>query len=181
VAIREILIYPQRKHELRKKSEPVIKLDKKVHALIQDLKDTLNASVEGVGLASPQINRHHRVVAVRLGTEIDGEWQAGLPVVFINPRIIEAKDERKDFDGCLSFPRLYGETVRPHCLFIEGMDEDGLPFKKIFTGVNAVLVHHEIDHLDGILFIDRISNIEDLYRIEENESGEKSRVPITFA
>ena len=88
-------------------------------------------------------------------------------------------DERKDFDGCLSFPGLYGESVRPHRLRVVGINEQGQPFDRLFEGFNAVVVHHEIDHLDGVLFIDRIKSVNDLYTIRENERGEMVRVPYT--
>jgi peptide deformylase len=178
MAIREILVYPQHKAELRQRSEPASVFGRQVRRLIRDLKDTLQASSDGVGLAAPQINVHLRVVVVGLGTETEVKWQAGPPVALVNPQIIEASDERRDFDGCLSFPGLYGETKRPHYLRVTGLDEQGHPFECIFEGFNAVLVHHEIDHLDGVLFIDRIENWEGLYTVHENERGELVRIPI---
>jgi peptide deformylase len=147
--------------------------------LVRDLKDTLQANPDGVGLAAPQINIHQRVVIVCLGREVDGKWQAGPPVVLVNPLIVEASDERQDFDGCLSFPGLYGETKRPHHLRVTSLDEKGQPFDRIYTGFNAVLVHHELDHLDGVLFIDRIEKLEDLYRLSVNENDELVRVPVS--
>jgi peptide deformylase len=147
--------------------------------LIKDLIDTLNTHHEGIGLAAPQIGVHRRVVIVCLGEDLEGEWHAGPPVALVNPRIVEAEDERKDFDGCLSFPGLYGETVRPHYLRVIGLDENGRTLEKVFEGFNAVLVHHEIDHLNGVLFIDHIETIEDLYRVSIDEDGRVIRVPIS--
>jgi peptide deformylase len=146
--------------------------------LINDLKDTLNAHQEGIGLAAPQIGVHRRVVIVRLGDDIEVGWVAGPPVALVNPQIIEAGDELKDFDGCLSFPGLYGDTIRPHFLRVTGLDEDGNPLDRVFEGFDAVLVHHEIDHLDGVLFIDRLEKFEDLYRVSMDEEGRVIRVPI---
>jgi peptide deformylase len=179
MAVREILIYPQHKTELRRKCDPVIGIKRPMRRLICDLKDTLQTSSDGVGLAAPQINVHLRVVIVSLGTETEGKWQAGPPVALVNPQIIETSDERKDFDGCLSFPGLYGETTRPHYLHVTGLDEQGQPFERTFEGFNAVLVHHEIDHLDGMLFIDRIEKLEDLYRLSVNENGELVRIQVS--
>ncbi|MGD2026664.1 MAG: peptide deformylase [Anaerolineales bacterium] len=178
MAVREILVYPQNEDALRKQSEPVRKIDRYVKHLINDLKDTLNIHHEGIGLAAPQLGVHQRVVNVCLGEDIEGEWHAGPPVALVNPQIMEAEDERKDFDGCLSFPGLYGETVRPHYLRVIGLDENGRSLDQVFEGFNAVLVHHEIDHLDGVLFIDRIEKIEDLYRVSIDEDGRVIRVPI---
>ena len=179
MAVREILIYPQHEAELRRKSEPVKKVKRTVHRLIRDLKDTLQASPDGIGLAAPQINIHQRVVVVCIGKAKDGEWQAGPPVALINPKIVEAGDERKDYDGCLSFPGLYGETIRPHHIRVAGHDEEGHPFDQVFDGFNAVLVHHEIDHLEGMLFIDRAERLEDLYRLSVNVDGEPVRLQMS--
>jgi peptide deformylase len=179
MAVREILIYPQHKSELRRKSDPVKGVSKQVRRLIRDLKDTLQYNSEGIGLAAPQINIHYRVVIVCAGDEMSGEWQAGSPVALINPKIVEVSDERKDYDGCLSFPGLYGETIRPHHLRVTGLDEEGQPFDRVFDGFNAVLVHHEIDHLDGVLFIDRAEKLEDLYRLSVNENGEFVRIQVS--
>jgi peptide deformylase len=179
MTVREIMIYPLHRKELRRKSNPVTGVKRPVRQLLRDLKDTLQASSDGIGLAAPQINVHQRVIVVRPGSETEGKWRAGHPIALVNPQIIEARDEAKDFDGCLSFPGLYGETVRPHFLRVTGLDEEGQPFDRIFDGFNAVLVHHEIDHLDGVLFIDRIVKLEDLYRLSVNENGELVRLQVS--
>jgi len=180
MTVRNILIFPHHKAELRRKSDSVTELNKKVRRLILDLKDTLHASSDGIGLAAPQINSHQRVVVVRLWDASDGRDEPGPPIALVNPKIIEASDERKDFDGCLSFPGLYGETSRPHRLRVTGLDEDGKFFDQIYEGFDAVVVHHEIDHLDGVLFVDRVENLQDLYTLRKNEHGEMVRVPISL-
>lgn len=147
--------------------------------IIRDLKDTLQAHEDGVGLAAPQINIHKRVVMVRLGSVEEGKWEAGSLRALVNPQIVLEEDERKDFDGCLSFPGLYGETVRPHRLQVIGLDEEGQAFDEIFEGFNAVVVHHEIDHLDGVLFIDRIESLDDLYHVQIDDNGKSLHVPIS--
>ena len=143
------------------------------------MKDTLNDHPEGIGLAAPQINTHSRVVVVRLGGGRGGESEPGPPLPLINPKVMEVGNEERDFDGCLSFPGLYGETVRPHYLRVTGLDEASKPFDRVFEGFDAMVVHHEIDHLDGMLFIDRVEGIEDLYRVREDEHGELVRVPMS--
>jgi len=179
MAIQEILIYPEHNKALRKKSKPVKGVYQRVIRLVADLKDTLNAHPNGVGLAAPQIDVHKRVVLVRLGATGDGNGDSGPPIALVNPKIIMAGDERKDFDGCLSFPGLYGETSRPHYLRVTGLYEDGKPFDRVFEGLDAVVVHHEIDHLNGVLFIDRIEKPEDLYRLRKRGHSEWIRVPAT--
>ena len=169
---RQILLFSEREIELRQKSVNVQQINRQVRRLIRDLKETLQANDEGIGLAAPQANIHQRVVIVCLDTENNGEWKPGPPEALINPVIIEESNRQKDFDGCLSFPGVYGETVRPHYLHVTGLSENGQPFDRLFEGFNAVVVHHEIDHLDGVLFIDRIESVNDLYTIRENERGE---------
>jgi peptide deformylase len=176
--IREIVVYPESAEILRQECEPVKRMTERVRTLVQDLKDTLNGHPEGIGLAAPQIGAHSRVVVVRLGGRQE-ESEPGPPIPLINPEIVEARDEREDFDGCLSLPGLYGETVRPHYLRVKGLDEAGHPFDQVFEGFDAVVVHHETDHLDGMLFIDRVERLEDLYHVRERENGELVRVPLS--
>lgn len=179
MATREIVLYPEDADVLRKQSTPIGDMTGPVRRLIQDLKDALNNHPEGIGLAAPQIGAHRRVVVVRLGGGQQSEGDPGPPIPLVNPEIIEAGDEKKDFDGCLSLPGLYGETVRPHYLRVTGLDEAGDSFDRVFEGFDAVVVHHEIDHLDGVLFIDRVEGLEDLYHLQERENGELVRVPLS--
>ena len=176
MAIRQIVLYAENRAALRKTSRPVEGVGRSVQELIRDLKDTLAHSADGIGLAAPQIDVHRRVVAVRLGSRKENGPNPA--IALINPRIVEARDEQRDF-GCLSFPGLYAETVRPHYLRVTGLDEGGKGFDRVFEGFDAVLVHHEIDHLDGVLFIDRVESMEDLYRVGRDENGEMVRVPVS--
>jgi peptide deformylase len=179
MAVREILLYPKDKTALRAKSDPIHLFNRHTRQLIKDLKETLLAHQDGIGLAAPQIGVHSRMVDVRLGARNDWDHEAGPPITLINPEIVESSDECKDLDGCLSFPGLYGETIRPHYLRVTGLDEDGKPFDRCFAGFDAVLVHHELDHLDGVLFIDRIERLDDLYRVYMDGSGKPVRVPMS--
>jgi peptide deformylase len=178
MAVCEILIYPQHKQDLRKKSKLVSRFGRKTRRLIRDLKDTLQVRSDGIGLAAPQIGKHQRVAIACLGEEREGKWEAGIPFAFVNPQILETANERKDIDGCLSLPGLYGLTTRPHYLRVTGLNEEGQPFDQTFLGFNAVVVHHEIDHLDGVLFIDRIERLEDLCRIAPYEKQKKVYLPM---
>jgi peptide deformylase len=178
MAVREILLYPKDKAALRAISDPIHTFNRQTRRLIEDLKDTLLAHQDGIGLAAPQIGVLLRVVVVRLGAGDEEDREATPPIALVNPKIVETGDERKDFDGCLSFPGLYGETIRPHYLHVTGTAEDGEQFNRIFRDFDAVLVHHEIDHLEGVLFIDRIVSLDDLYRVSIDDQGEPLRVPI---
>ena len=181
MTIRDIVLYRENEAALRKRSRPAGNVNRRIKQLVQDLKDTLNAHANGIGLAAPQINVHSRVVVVRLGGEQDGSEESapGPPIALIDPEIVEAGREERDFDGCLSFPGLYGETVRPHYLRVTGLDEAGRPFDRVLEGFDAVVVHHELDHLDGVLFVDRVEDIADLYRLREDEHGKLVRVPLS--
>jgi peptide deformylase len=179
MAVKEIVLYPESADVLRKQSRAVGSVTGRVRRLVQDLEDTLNDHREGIGLAAPQIGAHSRVVVVRLGGGWDDASEPVPPLPLINPEVIEAGDEEEDFDGCLSFPGLYGVTVRPHYLKVTGLDEAGQHFDRIFEGFDAVVVHHEIDHLDGVLFIDRVERLEDLYHVRETENGKLVRVPLS--
>lgn len=181
MAIRDILHYNENEAALRRKCEPVRVVNRRVKRLIQDLKDTLLDRPEGIGLAAPQINEPVQICLVRLGGRSDDNSEAGPPLTLINPAIITAKNETKDFDGCLSLPGLYADTMRPHYLQVKALDEFGKPFEQVFEGFDAVVVHHEIDHLNGILFIDRVTSIDDLYSIREDEEGNLVRVPVSPA
>lgn len=178
MTVRKIVMYKENESALRKKSKPVRAVNRQVKKLVRDLKDTLRDNGDGIGLAAPQINVHSRVVIVQLGSHDENKEKPDPPIALINPEIVEAKLDKLDFDGCLSFPGLFADTVRPHYLRVTGLDEFGQPFDRVFEGFDAVVVHHEIDHLNGVLFIDRIKGIEDLYRVEEDDDGELVRVPV---
>jgi peptide deformylase len=180
MAVRDILLYKNNAAALRKKSENVPFIDRRARRLIRDLKDTLLAGDDGIGLAAPQINVHSRVIVVRLGGG-RSEKEPRPPVAIINPEILDAGNLQRDFDGCLSFPGLYAETDRPHFIRLAGLDEKGDRFERTFEGFDAVVIHHEIDHLEGVLFIDRVTNPEDMYTIVENDDGERVRVTFRTA
>ncbi len=181
MTVRKIITYPQDEKALRKKSQPVRVVNRYVKNLITNLKDTLAEHPEGIGLAAPQINVHSRVIVVRLGSRQDSTEDAGPPTALVNPEIIESKDLKKDFDGCLSFPGLFADTMRPHYLRVTGLDEWGKPFDRVFEEFDAVLIRHEIDHLEGILFIDLVNNVDDFYRLKEGKDGKMVRVPVSLS
>lgn len=158
---------------LRKKSKPVAKIDKKVKELIKDLKDTLSVQKdpEGVGLAAPQIGKNLRIFVAKYES---------FDRVVINPEIIKIekggsgkgkKSSKKEIlEGCLSLPYYYGPLKRAPKITIKYLDEKGNPQTETFTGFHAQIIMHEIDHLEGILFIDHlIGEGKPLYKIEDDE------------
>lgn len=156
MSVRPIVLYAESPEILRKKSQNVKGDAAEVAQLITDLKDTLLSHSDGIGLAAPQIGVNLRAIVVCLGFGPGEERKP--PMAIINPVILEAGREQPDFDGCLSFPGLYGETIRPHFIRLSGMDESGRQLERTLEGFDAVVVHHEVDHLNGVLFIDRAAD-----------------------
>ena len=165
MSVRPLVLFKTNEAELRQPSEPALERSKKTKRLVSDLKDTLWHHANGVGLAAPQIGVHQRAIVVRFGA---GEGQKpGPPLGIINPVILETDRELPDFDGCLSLPGLYAETVRPHFMRLRGLDEYGTALEWTLEGFDAVVVHHEVDHLNGVLFIDRVSVLGRYYTEDE--------------
>lgn len=174
--VRPVLQYPEDEAALRQKSEPVGEIDEAVRALITDLYDTL-ATEPGAGLAAPQIGVHKRVALVAFGQD-EGEIQP--PITLINPVILETSNDDKGFDGCLSLPNvLTWDTVRPHWIRFEALNDDGERFEMTVEGIDAIVVHHEIDHLDGVFFLDRLPEDGQLFWYHEDPDEPKPRmIPI---
>lgn len=143
---------------LRKTSKEVKNFDKKLHILLDDMHDTL-ASYDGVGLAGPQVGILKRVFIV----DFDGER-----IEAINPQIIDESGEQTDNEGCLSIPDRWYEVTRPEKVTLKAFDRNGNEFTKTAEGLIARAFCHENDHLDGILFIDKVSP-EDKQEMLENE------------
>jgi peptide deformylase len=165
MAVRPVVLYETNEAELRQKSEPVVGGGRRLKSIVSDLKDTLRHHPNGIGLAAPQIGVHQRVVVACFS--VDDEKNPGPPVAIVNPVIIEAGRDLRDFDGCLSIPGVYAETVRPHFMRLQGLDERGRAFEWTLEGLDAVVVHHEVDHLNGVLFIDRVSPFGRFYTEDE--------------
>jgi peptide deformylase len=174
--VRKILIYPQDEAKLRRKSQAVKKLDAETKALITDLKDTL-ATQAGAGLAAPQIGVLKRVVLVRFGQD---QGDLGPVITLINPIILESGPIAKGFDGCLSIPGLYTwDTLRPSWLTFSARDENWKKIEQRVEGIDAIVVHHEIDHLNGVLFLDRMEKGGKLYVPQTDENGEQKLVELS--
>lgn len=178
---KRILMHPEDEKLLRTPAQPVARVDKKIRALVQDLKDTLEPEA-GVGLAAPQIGILKRVAVIKLGQKHDGDPDKDLsaPIALINPEVVWASEtEERDYDACLSIPGLYGYTYRAEKIKISALNEEGKPFELELSGLDARCALHELDHLDGILFLDRIRDQEDLYIVKRDKRGKIVHVPIT--
>lgn len=133
---------------LRKKSRKVEKVDEKIKELVKDMLETMYKN-NGVGLAAPQVGILKRVVVIDL-------YDNNGPIVLINPEIIKEKGEQEVEEGCLSFPNQFAKIIRPAEVTVKALDEDGKEIKIKAKELLAQAISHEVDHLEGILFVDKI-------------------------
>ncbi len=133
---------------LKKKSKEVDVIDEKILALIQDMLDTMY-KYNGVGLAAVQVGILKRICVV----DID---DGNPPVILINPKITKQKGEQEVEEGCLSFPNKYAKVIRPKELTVEALNEKGKKFKLNAKDLLAQAIAHEVDHLDGELFVEKM-------------------------
>ena len=140
---------------LRARCTPVAAYDDGVAGLVDDLFASMRAA-DGVGLAAPQIGIQRRVAVVDVSAQVEGT----VPVVLVNPRLVETVGSQIGEEGCLSFPGLYGDVERFEQVTVESLGPDGQPFTVEAKGFFARALQHEIDHLDGKLFIDRLSPLK---------------------
>jgi len=132
---------------LRARAEEIPEVDDQLRQLIDDLFETMDA-LKGIGLAANQVGVLRRVAVI--GVEEDR-------FAMINPVIRSAEGRDKAEEGCLSIPDLYGEVARPTSVVLEAIGADGAPFRRSLEGLVARAVQHELDHLDGVLFLDHLS------------------------
>jgi peptide deformylase len=153
MAILEIVKYPE-----PVLSEPTVRVenfDDDLRALAADMVATMYAA-PGIGLAAPQVGRSERICVVDLSV---GEDASDL-LVLVNPEVVEAAGNVREEEGCLSFPDLMLVVPRPERVVVEAQDLDGKPVRVEGEELLARCLHHEIDHLDGVLFLDRVSPLK---------------------
>jgi len=153
MSLKDILIYPEKR--LRKKSQTVEKINKKIQRLLDDLVDTMY-NAPGVGLAAPQIGENVRVLVVDISTK---EEENSL-MELINPAITDSSGTQSSEEGCLSIPGYYGNITRKKKVTVEAVNRDGEKFKIEAEDILARVLQHEIDHLDGILFFDKMAKLK---------------------
>lgn len=154
MSTRPILIIPEPK--LRTISAPVGKIDSETRKLVEDMFDTMY-DAPGIGLAAIQVGVQKRVVTI----DIAREGEDKNPVALINPEIISVSEDFSVYnEGCLSIPEFYGEVERPARIVVRFQDLEGAVREVEADGLFATCVQHEIDHLNGVLFIDHISKLK---------------------
>lgn len=154
MTIKPLIILPD--PLLREKSKPVEQVDAEIVRLADDMLETMY-DAPGIGLAAIQIGVPRRMLVI----DISREDEERKPVVFINPEILKVSDDVSTYEeGCLSIPDYYAEVERPAALTVEYIDRDGKKQAVEADGLLATCLQHEIDHLNGVLFIDHISRLK---------------------
>jgi peptide deformylase len=147
----EILTFPDER--LRRRAAPVETVDGSVRQLVDDMLETMY-DAPGIGLAAIQVNRPQRVVVIDISEQKDQ------PLVLINPEILEQSGQEQMEEGCLSVPGFFESVTRADRIKVRALDRNGERFELDTDGLLAVCIQHEIDHLDGKLFVDHISMLK---------------------
>ncbi len=156
MSVLPIVTYPE--SVLKKKAKRVKNIDGSIKKLVRDMLETMHALPGRVGLAAPQVGVPLRVIVIGIPEEED--------IVLINPEIVRRKGERIIDEGCLSLPGFFAQVMRSESVTARGLDEDGKEVKLKAEGLLAQALEHEIDHLNGMLYIDHLDSIEKLQKIE---------------
>ncbi|MHB0877740.1 MAG: peptide deformylase [Anaerolineae bacterium] len=151
---------------LRLKAKGVRRFGQRVTDLVADMFETLHAA-NGVGLAAPQIGISERIVVIEIPEDSEDEPNAGAKIAIINPEILKAKGEDVCSEGCLSVPGFSGDVARAEQVLVKGKDPEGRDIRHKASGLLARAFQHEIDHLDGILFLDRVEEGTLVYHGEQ--------------
>ncbi|MEA1050713.1 peptide deformylase [Lamprobacter modestohalophilus] len=151
MALLDILTFPDAR--LRRTAEPVAQVDDITRQLVDDMLETMYAA-PGIGLAAIQVNVPKRVVVIDLSDD------RSQPLCLINPELIEREGDEEMDEGCLSVPGFFETVKRAERVRVRALDRNGKPFELETDGLLAVCIQHEIDHLDGRLFVDHISSLK---------------------
>jgi peptide deformylase len=151
MAILPIIQYPdERLHKVAKKVEQINEATRK---LVRDMADTMYAA-PGIGLAATQVDRHIRLIVIDVSETHDDLK------VFINPELVNSLGEKENEEGCLSVPGIYEKVTRAEFITVQALDEHGKPFTLEAEGLLAVCIQHEMDHLQGRVFVEKLSHLK---------------------
>jgi peptide deformylase len=151
MAIRTILEFPDQR--LRTRAQPVTVFDSELGTLVDDMFETMYAA-PGIGLAASQVDVHKRVLVIDI-SEARNE-----PQVFINPEILAREGVAENEEGCLSVPGIFDQVERAEKIRVRAQGRTGVSFERDYTGMLAVCIQHEMDHLEGKLFVDYLSDLK---------------------
>jgi len=149
--ILNILKYPDKR--LRTIAKPVVSVNETIKQQVKDMFETMYEA-PGIGLAATQVNFHQRIIV------IDVSEQCNEPICLINPEVIEKSGEIQWEEGCLSVPDYYENVIRANDIKVQALNQNGETFELEASEMLSVCIQHEIDHLDGILFIDHLSKLK---------------------
>jgi len=149
--ILNILKYPDKR--LRTVAKPVVSVDETIKQQVKDMFETMYEA-PGIGLAATQVNFHQRIIV------IDISDQCNEPICLINPEVIEKSGEIQWEEGCLSVPDYYENVIRANDIKVQALNQHGKTFELEASEMLSVCIQHEIDHLDGILFVDHLSKLK---------------------
>ena len=167
MAVLEILHFPDPR--LRTRAQPVGKVDESIRRLVDDMFETMYAA-PGIGLAATQVNVPWRLLVLDISEE------RSVPRCFINPQILARDGDEEMEEGCLSVPGVYDRVRRAERIRVRALDREGQPFELDADGLLAVCIQHEIDHLDGKLFVDYLSSLK-RQRIRKKLEKEARQAP----
>ncbi|MGM8871161.1 peptide deformylase [Psychrobacter sp. 2Y5] len=178
MAVLPILSYPDPR--LRTIAAPVKEVDTEIKTLISDMIETMYAA-DGIGLAASQVDRHIQLIVMDLSENRDK------PMVFINPKVTPLVEEKQPYEeGCLSVPDVYDKVERPNKVRIEALDAEGEAIDEVAEGLLAVCIQHEMDHLNGVIFVDYLSRLKQtrardkvkkVLKIREKQSEKAAKQP----
>ena len=153
-------------------SRPVSEINKKIKTLLDDMLETMYKS-NGIGLAATQVGILSRLIVMDCSEKNNKKK----PLKFINPEMLEISSDKSEFEeGCLSLPTQFAKVERPEVIFVQYKDENGKNNKKRFFGIEATCLQHEIDHLNGKLFIDHISKLKSNRILQKLQKYKKQRI-----
>ncbi|ATW01780.1 peptide deformylase [Candidatus Legionella polyplacis] len=156
MTVRDIMYFIKNDEQLRRISKPILDFDDSLQVLIEDMFETMY-KFNGIGLSAPQVGENVRLFVVDIFKE------KGNKFVLINPEIIESKGITNSYEGCLSIPGIHAWIVRSKEITVRALDRFGVSFEKSVDGLLAECFQHEIDHLDGKLFIDFLSPLRQYF------------------
>ena len=156
---------------LRQKATKVRHVDDSLRKLAADMYETM-LDAPGVGLAAPQVGALRRLIVVHVPADYEEEGDPEVTLALVNPEIVKAQGRVVGPEGCLSIPGWVGDVPRSEVITVKAMDLDNRDIRLKLRGYAARVVQHEVDHLDGILFVDRVEDKATLHRVPERETTE---------